>query len=228
MARPTKARMIENIPSKSWFKEVGEENGNVLEMYYEEFEVIRLIDYEHLSQSQCALHMHISRSSVQALYEEARKKLARFLVEGGKLHLVGGHYEILKKERTITMKIAVTYDQGMVFQHFGKTETFKIYEVDDNQIVDERLMSNQGKGHGALVDLLKEAGVDVLICGGIGAGARNFLNKAGITLFAGAVGDCDRQVEAYLNGTLPKNEAVDCHEHEGHHCHHEDGHKCCH
>ena len=78
------------------------------------------------------------------------------------------------------MKIAVTYENGKVFQHFGKTESFKIYEVEDNQIVSSEVISSNGSGHGALAGLLAEQGIDVLICGGIGGGAQAALADAGI------------------------------------------------
>ena len=61
------------------------------------------------------------------------------------------------------MKIAVTYDNGNIFQHFGKTENFKVYEVEDNQVVSSEVIGSNGTGHGALAGLLSEQGVDVLI-----------------------------------------------------------------
>ena len=125
------------------------------------------------------------------------------------------------------MKIAVTYENGKVFQHFGKTESFKIYEVEDNQIVSSDVISSNGSGHGALAGLLAEQGIDVLICGGIGGGAQAALADAGIELCAGAQGDTDQAVEAYLKGELVSS-GVNCDHHgEGHSCgHHEEGHSC--
>ena len=86
------------------------------------------------------------------------------------------------------MKIAVTYDNGNIFQHFGKTENFKVYEVEDNQVVSSEVIGSNGTGHGALAGLLSEQGVDVLICGGIGGGAQSALANAGIRLFGGVSG----------------------------------------
>ena len=84
------------------------------------------------------------------------------------------------------MKIAVTYDNGNVFQHFGKTENFKVYEVEDNKVVSSEVIGSNGTGHGALAGLLAEQGIDVLICGGIGGGAQNALAEAGVQLCSGA------------------------------------------
>ena len=125
------------------------------------------------------------------------------------------------------MKIAVTYENGKVFQHFGKTESFKIYEVEDNQIVSSEVISSNGSGHGALAGLLAEQGIDVLICGGIGGGAQAALADAGIELCAGAQGDTDQAVEAYLKGELVSSGVNSDHHGEGHSCgHHEEGHSC--
>ena len=94
------------------------------------------------------------------------------------------------------MKIAVTYDNGNVFQHFGKTEYFKLYEVEDNKVVSSEVMSSNGTGHGALAGLLAERSVEVLICGGLGGGAQAALAEAGIEVCSGAKGDTDQAVEA--------------------------------
>ena len=120
------------------------------------------------------------------------------------------------------MKIAVTYDQGEVFQHFGRTEYFKVYEVDNGEILSFEVMSSNGQGHGALAEVLAGYGVDVLICGGIGGGARQALAAYGIEVCAGAKGSTDKAVKAYLAGTLEASE-----ESCDHHHHHEDGHACC-
>lgn len=125
------------------------------------------------------------------------------------------------------MKIAVTYDNGNVFQHFGKTESFKVYEVEDNNILSGEVISSNGTGHGALAGLLAEQGVDVLICGGIGGGAQTALTEAGIKLCAGAQGNADQAVEDYLKGDLVSSGANCDHHGEVHSCgHHEEGHSC--
>ena len=114
------------------------------------------------------------------------------------------------------MKIAVTYDNGNIFQHFGRTESFKVYEVEGNKVVSSEVIGSNGVGHGALAGLLSEQSVDVLICGG----AQQALAEAGVELVAGAEGDVDQAVEAYLRGELISTGA-NCDHH-----HHEDGHSC--
>ncbi len=128
------------------------------------------------------------------------------------------------------MKIAVTYDNGNVFQHFGKTEFFKLYEVEDNKVVSSEVIGSNGVGHGALAGLLAEHSIDVLICGGIGGGAQAALAEAGVELCAGAQGDTDKAVEAYLKGELVSSGATCDHHHgEDHDCgHHGEEHDCGH
>ena len=129
------------------------------------------------------------------------------------------------------MKIAVTYENGQVFQHFGHTEQFKIYEAAEGKVVSARVVETGGSGHGALAGFLRGLGVDTLICGGIGGGARTALAEAGIALYPGARGAADAQAEALLAGTLAYDPDTTCahHDHgEGHTCghHHEGGHTC--
>lgn len=121
------------------------------------------------------------------------------------------------------MKIAVTYENGNVFQHFGHTETFKIYEVEGDKIVSAEVVDTNGSGHGALSGFLKAHKVDVLICGGIGGGARMALVEAGILFFGGVSGSADEAVINYLNDNLEFNPDVKCnhHDHE-----HGEGHTC--
>ena len=121
------------------------------------------------------------------------------------------------------MKLAVTYENGQIFQHFGRTAQFKLYDIEDGQIVRSEVVDTNGSGHGALAGFLMQRGVDTLICGGIGGGAQAALANAGIRLFGGVNGDADAAAEALVNGTLNFNPAVHCDHHE--HAHGED-HTC--
>lgn len=119
------------------------------------------------------------------------------------------------------MKIAVTYENGQVFQHFGRTEQFKVYEVEDGRIVSSRVMSTNGTGHEALADFLAGNDITTVICGGVGGGMMQALNIVGIEVCAGVRGDADEAVQAYLNGEL-ESSGVNCscdHHEEGHECH---------
>ena len=100
------------------------------------------------------------------------------------------------------MKIAVTYDNGNIFQHFGKTENFKIYTVEDGQILSSEVIGTGGIGHEALAGLLADLGADTVICGGLGGGAQAALQSAGLQSVSGAQGDTDEAVRAFLAGEL--------------------------
>ncbi len=126
------------------------------------------------------------------------------------------------------MKIAVTYENGQIFAHFGHTEQFKIYEVEDNKIVSEGIVDTNGNGHGALAGFLTGHGVDTLICGGIGGGAKMALAEAGITLYGGVSGTADEAVRALLSGTLNYVPDITCNQHEHGHGEHSCGHHKCH
>ena len=129
---------------------------------------------------------------------------------------------MINGEVVFTMKIAVTYENGEIFQHFGHTAEFKIYEVADGKVVNAEVVDTNGSGHGALAGFLVQHGVDTLICGGIGGGAQNALAQAGIRLFGGVSGSADDAVNALLAGNLGYDPDVHC----NHHDHHEEGHNC--
>ena len=212
----------------------------------DEYETIRLLDKKGYSQEQCAESMQIARTTVQRIYEIARKKIADALIDGHPLRIEGGDFRICdgqgsncsswrmlqagtlsknmqwKKEKSI-MRIAVTYENGQIFQHFGHTEAFKIYDVEEGKVVHSEVVDTNGSGHGALAGVLNALNADVLICGGIGGGAQTALAAAGIKLFGGVSGDADKAVEAFINETLDYNPDVKCSHHE--HSHGE-GHTC--
>ena len=119
------------------------------------------------------------------------------------------------------MKIAVTYENGLIFQHFGHTSQFKIYTIEDNQVQESHILDSNGAGHGALATLLQEEKIDTLICGGIGGGAQNALAQVGVTLYGGVQGEADKAVNDFLAGNLAYDPAVHCNHHghgEGHTC----------
>lgn len=120
------------------------------------------------------------------------------------------------------MKIAVTYENGQIFQHFGHTEQFKLYEVSDGAVVSSEIVDTNGSGHGALAGFLMQHGVSTLICGGIGGGAQIALAEAGIRLYGGVQGEADAAVEALLAGRLGYDPNVRC----DHHGHGEGSHAC--
>ena len=128
------------------------------------------------------------------------------------------------------MRIAVTYENGEIFQHFGHTEQFKIYDYNGDELVSEKIVETLGSGHGALAGFLEAAKVEALICGGIGMGAQQALTEAGIKLYAGVHGSADKAAKALANGILDYDPDARCDHHEHHDgdCGHEhcSEHKC--
>ena len=118
------------------------------------------------------------------------------------------------------MKIAVTYENGQIFQHFGHCEQFKIYDVSEGKVISSAVVPTMGSGHGALAGFLKAQNVDTLICGGIGGGAKVALAEAGINLYGGVCGEADKAIEHLLENTLKYNPDIECshHNNEEHNC----------
>ena len=247
MARPQRCRRICGMPQVSSFCPPQQQGQQPILLSLDEYEVIRLVDLEGKSHQQCALQMDISRSTVQEIYESARKKIAACLVHGRELVISGGNYRICggqeagrcgqrcrmepagSRSATKThteqgdqnMKIAVTYEDGQIFQHFGHTSQFKLYDVADGKVVNSQVVDTNGNGHGALAGFLMQHGVTTLICGGIGGGAQAALANVGITLYGGVSGSADEAVAALLSGNLGHDPDVHCNHHD-----HEAGHSC--
>ncbi|MBR3304492.1 MAG: DUF134 domain-containing protein [Christensenellaceae bacterium] len=224
MPRPMKCRMIERLPVYRSFSPDDINAAKSVLMTVDEFEAFRLLDDEGLTQEACAERMQIARTTVTAIYDSARKKIADVIVHGKRLVITGGNCvfkpvelgQIIKEKGSGMMRIAVTYENGEIFQHFGRTEQFKLYDTEDGKIVSSEIVDTNGSGHGALAGFLKAADADALICGGIGMGAQIALSDAGIELYAGVTGSADEAVKALLKGTLEFDPDAHC-DHHGHH-----------
>ena len=226
MGRPARCRRIGQMPVwRSFSPDDAEAEESVL-MTVDEFETVRLLDAEGLTQEVCAARMNVARTTVTAMYDSARKKLADALVRGKRLLIAGGccEYEpqetgqrIMEKGSESTMRIAVTYENGEIFPHFGRTQQFKLYDAEEGKIVGTQVLDTNGSGHGALAGFLRAAGADALICGGIGMGAQMALQEAGIRLYAGVAGSADAAAEALANGRLSYDPDAHCDHHGEHH-----------
>ena len=240
MPRPKKCRRVCDYPQTLTFLPEDHKNREqAVILTVDEYETIRLIDKEGLSQEQCGDFMQVARTTVQQIYASARKKLADVLVDGLPLRIEGGDYQLCsggnracgcsncykhklnqqyaKPKGETIMRIAVTYENGEIFQHFGHTEQFKVYDVENSKIISSEVVDTNGSGHGALAGVLSALHVDALICGGIGGGAQAALAAAGIQLYGGVSGEADAAAEALAAGTLAYNPNVMCSHHGEHH-----------
>ncbi len=239
MARPTRCRRICKEPKSSKFLPEIIKKGESVVLSVDEYEVIRLVDLEKLTHNDCARQMDISRTTVTEIYEAAREKIADAIVNGKPLEIFGGNYKlcdgndvhychkkcnkksyaeiIIPPKGEKIMRIAVTYENGEIFQHFGHTEQFKIYDVEGENIIKSEVIDTNGSGHGALAGLLEALKVNILICGGIGGGAQMALANSGIKLYGGVSGNADDAVNAFLSETLEFNPNVKCNHHDHEH-----------
>ncbi|MDD5922493.1 MAG: DUF134 domain-containing protein [Eubacteriales bacterium] len=247
MPRPQRKRTIYQIPECRTF--TADKAAGEVHVTLDELEAIRLMDQEGLDQSGCAERLHVSRTTAQNIIRSAHAKIADALVNGRTIRIGGGNVDfsddrefgccrwdvesvsriggLTEQMEGKQMIIAVTYENGTgdIFQHFGKTKYFKMYDVENHQVASSRIISTNGQGHSALAGILSVLHADVLICGGIGGGAQMALSEAGIKLYGGCAGSADQAVSDFIAGKLQYQEDVRC-DHLGEHhggCEHELG-----
>ncbi len=238
MSRPQRCRRVCAEPRFSKFAAHGSGSSETICLSTDEYEVLRLVDYERKTHEECAKQMDISRTTVTEIYDSARQKIANFLVNGYKLEISGGNYRIcdgtasrcceqhcyrnnemaaLRSAEAVKIekpqgrrRIAVAYERGMVFPHFGHTERFRVCEVEDGKIVSKTLVDTSGSAHGTLPDILRKLKIDTLICGGIGAVAVKSLQSSAIQVISGISGDADKAVADFINGKLKSGAVSVC------------------
>ena len=231
MPRPVRCRRIGQMPAFRSFSPDDAPDADVIRLALDEYETLRLMDAEGMTQEACAIRMNVSRTTVTAIYESARRKIATALVQGKRLQIAGGCCEFtpvpppeqLTMKGSHVMRIAIPYEQGEIFQHFGHTEQFKLYDVEDGAITREQIVDTNGSGHGALAGFLQAVQADAMICGGIGGGAQMALAEAGIQLYAGVAGSAEDAAKALAEGNLEYDPDARCDHHEHHHG---EGHDC--
>lgn len=260
MPRPSRCRRVCEEPRFRTFYPENRSKLPPVTLLIDEYEVIRIVDLEKGSHEECARQMQISRTTVTEIYEKARYKIADAIVNGRGLVIEGGNYQIChgtfsencqgrcRWQRQIAslavspkfqgaqkMRIAVPIKNDQIYQHFGMAAQFKVYTVENDQIVSTEIIQSQGRGHGMMLSLLAENGIGCVICGGIGEGAICAMNQAGIELVAGVTGSADEAVNALLVGELQGDlqAACDKSQHGHHHaggcgCGGDHGHCQCH
>lgn len=238
MPRPEKKRYVCPLSGERLFSTDGD--APALEIRADELEALRLCDLEEVSQQDAAESMGVSRGTLQRLLYSAHRQIAFALVCGHSIRLIPatgnrcmGKNPCHKKCRFCKgnrktnrtggrkMIIAVTSENGEVFQHFGHTPEFTIYEIKGDELLGPRVIPTGENGHGALAGILDALGVEVLICGGIGGGAQMALDEIGVKVIGGASGNVDEVVKGFIAGTLNTRSDFSCHHHE-----HDANHRC--
>ena len=171
MPRPIRCRRIGQMPAYRSFSPDDVQDADTVYLTVDEYETIRLMDAEGMNQEDCASSMNVARTTVTAIYESARRKVADALTHGKRLIITGGCCEFTPMDAPVDlitkgsgiMRIAVPYDQGEIFQHFGRTEQFKLYDIENGKISQTQIVNTNGTGHGALAGFLQAAQADALI-----------------------------------------------------------------
>ena len=211
MPRPCRKRKVCRLPRYAYFGPNPSATKTVV-LSIDEYETIRLMDLEGLTQQECAKQMDVARTTVQSIYEQARYKLAQSIVRGYSLKIEGGNYSLCDKAHLVNCTSSCTIKNKR--------------KMEDNRM---KIAVTNGQGHSALAEILKNLNIDVLICGGIGGGARNILTSLGIEIIPGVIGSSDEAVIDYLKGELHYDPNTACNHHDdGHHACQEHDNKCCH
>lgn len=128
----------------------------------------------------------------------------------------------------MSMKIAIPTDGEILNAHFGRSEAFTVFEIEGKEARFVKLLSTIGlqHQHEGLANMFKNAGVEVLVCGGIGGGMINGLNAVGLKVVSGASGKVEDIAKTYAEGNLVSTGSA-CQEHHDHDHGHDQG-KCQH
>ncbi len=230
MGRNKQLRLISFNPKTSGFRPFGRacKKGECIELLFDEFEAVRLLDYEGRQQTEAAETMGISRPTLTRIYMEARKKIASSLVEGRRLKITGGNIDFssyqTNKTNIIMMnqKIAIPTNNGALWPHFGKAPQVTIVTVEDGQVKETIVLDAPDHEHGAMPRFIAAQGCTDVLCGGLGGGAVNMLNQLGIEVHAGAPAiPIEELLSQYLGGTIIYGDGSCHHDGCGGHHHHE-------
>jgi len=226
MARPKQSRLVMAAPDSAGFKPYGRDCicRQPVFLQLDEYETIRLLDYEDMQQAQAAEVMNVSRPTLTRIYNIARKNVALALVEGRPIVITGGNTDFAqyKEQKTnikvMNQKIAIPTQDGVLYPHFGKAPQVTIVTVEENKVKECIVLTSPEHEHGAMPRFISAQGCTDVLCGGLGQGAVKMLNDMGIEVHGGAPAlPVAQLVELYLNGSIEYGDSS-CH-HDG--CHHD-------
>lgn len=231
MARPKLSRLVTEAPNTAGFKPFGKRNKrqDPIHLQYDEYEAIRLLDFEGMQQTEAAMVMNVSRPTLTRIYDSARKVIAKGLVEGRTIIITGGNkdFDDYKQQKVnikiMNQKIAIPTNNGKLFPHFGKAPQVTIATVKNGQIAECIILDAPEHKHGSMPRFMADHGCTDVICGGLGQGAVDMLNQLGIQVHNGAPALIVEEVlEQYLNGSIVYGDGG-CPGGGHHHHHHGEG-----
>jgi len=222
MGRSKQSRQVSAMPLVAGFRPYGRcrKSRDCIELLYDEYESVRLLDYDGCQQAEAAEKMKVSRPTLTRIYMSARKKIAMAMVEGRQMVITGGNTDFvsyqLNKTDIIMMnqKIAIPTNEGVLWPHFGKAPQVTIVTVEDGQVKETVVLDAPEHEHGAMPRFVASQGCSDVLCGGLGSGAVNMLNQLGIQVHAGAPAiPVEELLSQYLGGTITYGDGS-CH-HDG-------------
>jgi len=230
MGRNKHLRLVSSTPVTAGFRPFGKNcrRGDSLDLLFDEYEVIRLLDYEGKQQTEAAELMQVSRPTLTRIYMEARRKLATAIVEGRQIRITGGNPDFVTYQTNKTnivimnQKIAIPTNEGVLWPHFGKAPQVTIVTIEEGKVKDTMVLEAPEHEHGAMPRFIAANGCTDVLCGGLGGGAVNMLNQLGIQVHAGAPAlPVAELLSQYLGGTIVYGDG-NCH-HDGCGGHHHHG-----
>ncbi len=211
MGRCKQLRAVNATPNTAGFRPFGRgcRKGDSIDLLFDEYEALRLLDYEGKQQVEAAELMKVSRPTLTRIYTDARKKIARALVEGCQLRITGGNADFEQYQTNkiniviMNQKIAIPTENGALCPHFGKAPQVTIVTVEDGQVKETVVLDAPEHEHGAMPKFVAAHGCTDVLCGGLGGGAVNMLNQLGIQVHAGAQAiPIAELLSQYLGGTI--------------------------
>ena len=193
----------------------------VLEL--DEFETMRLVDYEGLSQIQASEEMKVSRGTVQRLLLSARHKIVEALLNDISIIVsneikniqLKGENKMDKRSKDV-LRIAMPTSDGLnVDEHFGHAKEFALYDMQETTVVDHKNVTPPPHAPGVLPKFLGEQDVDVIITGGMGQMAIRLFKEQDIDVILGASGTIEDNLKEYIGGDLVSKGSPCDHHHHG-------------
>ena len=224
MKRYRKKRFARRLDQpRNYRPENGDQKQSIV-ISLDEFEALRLCDYEALSQVDAAQDMNISRATIQRLLQSGREKIIKAVLmhRGFKIENTIEHIKLKGENRMgidtkEVKKIAFpTSDREHVDQHFGHTKEFCLYTVENNEVKDISFITPPPHTPGALPLFLRDQGVDVIITGGMGNRAVELFKHNAIDVILGAQGLIQANLDDFFDGDLASTLSPCDHNHGDH------------
>ncbi len=195
------------------------------EVSLDEFEALRICDYEGLSQIEAAEEMEVSRATIQRLLLSGRKKIIESILNNQGFHILNetdniklkGENKISMEEKKVLHIAFPTSDRVHVDEHFGHAKEFAIYQLEDHKVTGINYVTPPPHEPGVLPRFLGSLNVDIIVTGGMGAMAINLFKSQNIDVILGARGPLEYNVNEYINGFLESTGSACSHHHGEHH-----------